>query len=214
MGYAASTLNRYDHAEISILDLARYLGGTRSALEELADQLRYALDNNVFYFIKGRGVPLSLCDEVFAETERFHKQPLDRKIRLKRNQDNVGYLPMSRGTTQGTEIKPNVNEAFFVKRDLPPNHPDVVAKKRFRGTNLWPDDLPGFRETVIAYCDALEALVKKLVPIYAVPLDLPSTYFDSAFAEPQYTFGCRIIRLSRRSNPTNTVLPLMSTPAL
>jgi isopenicillin N synthase-like dioxygenase len=63
----------------------------------------------------------------------------------------------------------------------------VVAQKRFRGTNIWPDDLPGFREIVVAYCSALEALAKKLVPLYAVALDLPADYFDAAFAEPQYT---------------------------
>jgi isopenicillin N synthase-like dioxygenase len=66
------------------------LAGTRSALEELVGKLRYALENIGFYFIKGHGVPQSLFNEVFAETERFRNQPLDRKIRLKRNQDNVG----------------------------------------------------------------------------------------------------------------------------
>ena len=103
-------------------------------------------------------------------------QPLDRKLRLRRNRDNVGYLPMSRGGDPETALKPNVNEAFFLKRDLPANHPDVLARRRFRGSNLWPDDLPGFRETVVAYCDALEGLAKKLVPLYAVALDLPAVF--------------------------------------
>jgi len=52
---------------------------------------------------------------------------------------------------------------------------------------MWPDDLPGFRETIVAYCDALEALVKKMMPLYAVALDLPADYFDAAFADLQYT---------------------------
>ena len=38
---------------------------------------------------------------------------------------------MSRGTTQGTEIKPNVNEAFFVKRDLPPTTPTWWPRNAF-----------------------------------------------------------------------------------
>jgi len=94
---------------------------------------------------------------------------------------------MSRSADPHAAIKPNVNEAFFLKRDLPADHPDVLAGKRFRGMNIWPDDVPGFRETVVAYCDALEALVKKLVPLYAIALDLPADHFDEAFAEPQYT---------------------------
>jgi isopenicillin N synthase-like dioxygenase len=183
----ASATRRSDDVEIPILDLAPYLAGQPGAREKLGTQLCHALENIGFYFIKGHGVPQSLCNAVFAETERFHAQPLDRKMRLRRNQDNVGYLPMSRSTDPRVEIKPNVNEAFFVKRDLPPDHPDVLAHKRFRGSNLWPEDLPGFRETVVAYCDALEALAKKLMPLYAVALDLPANHFDRAFAEPQYT---------------------------
>ena len=167
MGLAAVAPQHYDNAEIPVLDLAPYLAGRTGALEELAGQLRHSLENVGFYFIKDHGVPRSLCDDVFRETERFHAQPLDWKLKLKRNHDNVGYLPMMRSARRDAEIKPNVNEAFFVKRDLPPGHPDVLARKRFRGTNLWPENLPGFRESVVAYCDALEALVKKLVPIYA-----------------------------------------------
>ena len=176
-----------NNSEIPILDLAPYLSGQPGARERLGKQLCHALENIGFYFIKGHGIPQSLIDAAFAATERFHAQPLDRKLRLRRNRDSVGYLPMSRADDSGAAIKPNVNEAFFVKRDLSPDHPDVVAQKRFRGTNIWPDDIPGFRETVVAYCNAIEGLAKKLVPLYAVALDLPADHFDAAFSEPQYT---------------------------
>ena len=106
---------------------------SRARARGSAKQLCHALENIGFYFIKGHGVPQSLIDAAFAETERFHAQPLDRKMRLRRNRDNVGYLPMSRGTDPDAAIKPNVNEAFFLKRDLPADHPDVLAHKRFRG---------------------------------------------------------------------------------
>jgi isopenicillin N synthase-like dioxygenase len=187
MSLAVFAEPRNDDAEISVLDLAPYLAGQSGARERIGKQLCHALENIGFYFIKGHGVPQSLCDAVFAETARFHAQPLDRKLQLRRNRNNVGYLPMSRSADRNAPIKPNVNEAFFLKRDLPTDHPDVLAQKRFRGTNIWPDDLPGFRETVVAYCDALEALVKKMMPLYAVALDLHADYFDEAFADPQYT---------------------------
>jgi len=173
--------------EIPILDLAPYLSGQAGARERLARQLCHALENIGFYFIKGHGVPQSLIDAAFAETARFHARPLEYKMKLQRNRDNVGYLAMSRSADPNAATKPNVNEAFFLKRDLPADHPDVLAHKRFRGANMWPENLPGFRETVVAYCDALEALVKRLVPLYAVALDLPADYFAAAFAEPQYT---------------------------
>ena len=110
------------------------------------------------------------------------------KIRIDRS--NVGYLPM-RGDTLRTSVvqtvtKANQNEALFVARDLAPDHPDVVADRRFRSLNQWPADLPGFRETVVGYCDAMERLVQKLVPLYALALGLPAAYFDGPFADCQY----------------------------
>lgn len=191
MTLAAPAVVVHQDAEIPVLDLALYLAGKPGALEALAVQLRHAFEDIGFYFIKGHGVPRVLCDAVFAEAARFHALPLDEKMKVKRNQSNVGYLPMKGATTRHSQInpnnKPNVNEAFFVKRDLPLDHPDVVVGKRFRGANIWPAGLPGFRETVVAYCDAMEALAKRLVPIYARALDLPADFLAAAFQEPQYT---------------------------
>jgi len=144
MSAAPSPVNSSDAAEIPVLDLAPYLSGQSAAREKLARQLCHALENIGFYFIKGHGVPQSLIDAAFAATARFHAQPLDRKMKLRRNRDNVGYLPMSRSDDPEAAIKPNVNEAFFLKRDLPADHPDVMAGKRFRGATCGPMICPGF----------------------------------------------------------------------
>src|SRR3954447_10742542 len=107
----ASVTRRSDDVEIPVLDLAPYLTGQPGARERLGKELCHALENIGFYFIKGHGVPHSLIDAAFAATEGFHAQSLDRKLRLRRNRDNVGYLPMSRSTDSHSAIKPNVNEA-------------------------------------------------------------------------------------------------------
>jgi len=100
---------------------------------------------------------------IYDAAARFHALPNDEKMKIRIDKHNVGYLPM-KGDTLRTSVvqtvtRPNLNEAFFVARDLGPDHPDVVADRRFRSANQWPV-LPGFRETVMGYCDALEALVK------------------------------------------------------
>ena len=48
-------------------------------------------------------------------------------------------------------------------------------------------NLPGFRDAVLAYQNAMEALGKSLLPLYAAALDLPPDWFDEAFAEPMFT---------------------------
>ena len=85
-----------------------------------------------------------------------------------------------------TSGKPNLVEALFVKRDLAPDHPDVIANKLYRPANQWPDGVPGFRETIVAYCDAMERLCLDMLPVYALALELPADYFNEAFVEPQY----------------------------
>ena len=112
---------------------------------------------------------------------------------LRANAHNVGYMPVNGYVSTRSQVetasRPNLVEAFFVKRDLPPEHPDVCAQIRYRGTNQWPDPeaCPGFRATIVAYCQRMEQLCTRLLPVYAVALDLPPDYFAAAFMEPQYT---------------------------
>ena len=176
--------------EIPVIDLGPYLAGEPGAREKAAEELRHAFEDIGFYFVTNHGVPQSLIDEAFEAARRFHAQPLEQKLEIKLNQYNIGYLPMRGGTTRHSQLnannKPNVNEAFFMARELPADDPDVLGEKPFRTANKWPSDLPGFRDTCLKYVDALEALALKLVPLYALALGLPANHFDEAFAKPMY----------------------------
>ncbi|MFI4998552.1 MAG: isopenicillin N synthase family dioxygenase [Reyranellales bacterium] len=175
---------------IPVVDLGPYLAGEPGAIERSAAELRVALTGIGFYFIVNHGVPQSQIRGVFEQAARFHALPLERKMEIRIDKHNVGYLPMRgdtlRTSTVQTVTKPNLNEALFVARDLPRDHPDVVADRRFRSANRWPADLPGFRQAVVDYCDGMERLVQKLVPLYALALGLPARYFDAPFRDAQY----------------------------
>lgn len=176
--------------EIPVLDLAPYRAGEIGALEPLGAEMRHACETIGFYFVEGHGISQSLVDETFAAVARFHAQPLDAKMALKANTHNIGYMPIKGSVTRSSRVNantmPNLNESFFVKRDLAADHPDVVSGKRFRGANQWPQGVPGFRQTIVEYCDTLEALALSLMPVYAAALDLPEGIFDAPFADPQY----------------------------
>ena len=177
--------------EIPAIDLGPYLAGEPGSLERAGAALRHAFENVGFYFITNHGVPQTLIDATFDAARQFHAQELEAKLALKINQHNIGYLPMRGSVTRHSRInegnKPNLNEAFFVKRDIAADHPDVLANLPFRGANQWPADLPGFRETVIAYQTAMEKLALSLLPLYAIALDLPPDHFTAAFTDPMYT---------------------------
>jgi len=175
---------------IPVIDLGPYLAHEPDAMERAAAELRFALTGIGFYFIVNHGVPESQSRGIFDQAARFHALPLERKMEIRIDKHNVGYLPMRgdtlRTSTVQTVTKPNLNEALFVARDLPDDHPDVLADRRFRSANRWPAGLPGFRESVVAYCETMERLVQRLMPLYALALGLPAAYFDGPFREAQY----------------------------
>ena len=177
--------------EIPVLDLGPYLRGESGAREALGLALRHAFEEVGFYFVVNHGVPQTLIDAAFEAARRFHDQPLDDKLALRMNPDNVGYMPFRTSVTRHSPLnannQPNRVEAYFTKREPPPGHLDQQSGRVFRGPNQWPADLPGFRETVLAYCDALDRLGRSLLPLYAIALDLPADGFDAAFTEPMYT---------------------------
>ncbi|MBR0682803.1 isopenicillin N synthase family oxygenase [Roseomonas eburnea] len=115
-------------------------------------------------------------DRTLAAAAAFHAQPIEKKMELKVDNAMQGYLPMRGSTTRTSTLnannKPNENEAFFVKRE---GEAGV--------TNRWPD-VPGFKETTLAYYEALEALAIRMLPLYARALDLPAEYFDAKCERP------------------------------
>jgi isopenicillin N synthase-like dioxygenase len=173
---------------IPVLDAAPYLAGAPGALDQLAADLRYAFENVGFYYLCSHGIDPAQIRAVFAEAERFHAQPLEAKLALRINEHNIGYMPMkgsvARTSKVNTNTRPSVNEAFFLRRERAPDDPDVLANVKLRGMNRWPADLPGFRDTVLGYMNAMEQLGRRLVPVYARALDLPADYFDAMFEKP------------------------------
>ena len=111
---------------------------------------------------------------------------------LRMNEHNNGYMAMARYTVQTAEVNqgaaPDLNEAFFIKRERPPEDPLRRSGRRFVGPNVWPENLPGFRENVLAYTDAMDRFARRMLPAVAAALDLPPDWFDAAFEESQFSF--------------------------
>jgi len=177
---------------IPVIDLEPYLAGRPNAAAATAAELGHALREVGFFVVVNHRVPQTLIDATFAEARRFHAQPMENKLTLRMNEHNNGYMMLGRYAvwTSGVNAndKPDLNEAFFVKRERSPDDPLVRAGRRFAGPNQWPANLPGFRETVLAYTEAVDALGRRLLPLLALDLDLPPDTFDVAFAESQFSF--------------------------
>jgi len=180
---------------IPVVDVGPYLHGEPGALADTAAQVGAALEGVGFYFVVGHGIDWCLVEQMFAEATRLHALPDEVKTALAFSPNTGGFLKLGGGTSYASDIagevrKPNLNAAFFAYRERPAVDPGVEADTRFRAArNQWPaeTDLPGFKRTVLTYCRSLEDLGLRLLPLYAVALDLPAHHFDDAFVEAQYT---------------------------
>jgi isopenicillin N synthase-like dioxygenase len=171
--------------DIPILDLTSYFAGEPGSLEQTADELRNIGENVGFHYVSGHGVSPGLVDATFAQAERFHALPLEEKMKVKVTDDMRGYMPMKASTTRTSDLsqdnRPNVNEAYFVKREISSDDPDFGTP--YNMPNVWPE-LPGFRDQVVGYYGALEALGRRMLPLYAVALGMPADFFNHAFDRP------------------------------
>lgn len=179
--------------DFPVIDLGDYRAGRPGALAEVARQLRDALQSVGFLIVVNHGIGTGLLDGIVEETRRFHALPLAEKTALATDSggDNgfTGYLAAGgysvRTSTLNANTRPDLNAAFFMDRERAPDDPEVLAGKLFRAPNKWPAGLPGFREFLLGYWDALEAFSRRLLPAFAAALDLPPDYFDRAFDDAQ-----------------------------
>lgn len=171
-----------------VIDIAAFRRGDPGALDRTATALRYACEHVGFYFLAGHGIPDALIADTFDAARQVHAQPLDAKMALKANSDNVGYMPMKGSITKSSAVnqntKPNLNEAFFLKRETPEEAAKLGRPPGQR--NQWPD-LPGFRDRALAYMGAMEALGRSLIPLYERALRLDPGTLAPPFEQPGMT---------------------------
>ncbi len=177
----------YDAAArmIPVIDYGPYFSGKPGALARVAAEVAWACENVGFFYALNHCVADELIERAFAASRRFHALPLEQKLALKLNDNNIGYLPINASVQGASTVhkatRPNQNESFFVSYDRGPDHPDVIAGRPLRGRNQWPSALPGLRADMMAYFNALGAMCDRMLPPFAVALGLPPDYFAPFF---------------------------------
>ena len=175
--------------EIPVIDFGPAFRGEPGGLEAAVAKVRHACENIGFFYMAGHGVPQAVIDAAFAASREFHTMPLEDKMRLRINENNIGYLPfnqsMQRASTVHKNTRPNFNESFFISHDRRADHPDVVAGKPLRGRNQWPEgEQHGqMREAMLRYFKALEGVGDRMLPVLAGALDMPAEHFAPLFAD-------------------------------
>ena len=177
-------------ARIPVVDFGPLFGGEAGALARVAAELQNACEHIGFFYALNHGVPDALVERAFAAARFFHALPIEEKLNLRLNQNNIGYLPLNASVQGASTVhkatRPNQNESFFVSHDRGPDHTDVVANTPLRGRNQWPlatiPGVPQMRRDMMEYFRALDAMCDRMLPAFAVALGMPADFFTPFFA--------------------------------
>jgi isopenicillin N synthase-like dioxygenase len=172
--------------DIPVIDFGPAFRGEPGGLEAVAAQVREASERIGFFYLAGHGVDPAVVDSAFAASREFHALPLEDKLALKLNENNIGYLPvnqsMQRASTVHKATRPNFNESFFISHDRAADHPAVLAGEPLRGRNQWPAGHAAMRAAMVRYFATLDGVGARMLPVLARALDLPADFFDPFFA--------------------------------
>jgi len=179
--------------EIPVVDFAPFLKGSPAERRAVARKIGRACRNIGFFYLTGHGIPRSMVDGVFAEARRFFALPPEKKraIAIENSPCHRGYFALG-----GENLDPkqqveagDFKEGIKIGRDLPLDHPLVRAGTPLHGPDQWPTDLPGWRETMQGYYDAMVKLGREVMHAFALALELPEDYFDRWLTGPMATLG-------------------------
>ncbi len=162
---------------LPLIDVSPLSSADAAARAALAQRIGQACRTIGFFAITGHGVPQALREATFREAARFFAQPLAAKAPLARglHGPNRGYVGL--GTEALDEhTLPDLKEAYNLMWT------DGVQAP----PNVWPA-LPGWRETVQAYFDAVLAVGRRLHQAFALDLGVDEPFFADKLDHPMAT---------------------------
>ena len=135
--------------------------------------------------ISGHGVPQTLVEEAFATVGAFFDQPAAVKDRWRpaRSAAARGYHALATknlAKTLGYDNPADLREQFYigplVNRAAEFAH--IPGAAELYAENLWPEVPASYRAVFTAYYQALEALGRSLMSLFALSLGMPERFFD------------------------------------
>ena len=160
---------------LPIVDLGPLPGGDRDARARIVAELRKACLGHGFFYLVNHGISAALMEEVVTQARRFFA--LDEATKRQIEQDHssgLGYGRMGGKAIDGDVGAPVKEEFYYARKTVP----------GMTGFNRWPSDLPGFREPLEHYIEALHHLAETVMSLLAETLDLPADHFAAFCKEP------------------------------
>ena len=153
---------------------------------DVAAAFRRAYGDVGFAYLEAHGVEPDLVDAAFKASRRFHALPLEDKLALGVNAQHRGYMPFAESKIVSSSIqkatKPNLSESLMVMHEVE-SEEEARPDDPLAGPNQWPA-LPGFREAISAYEQALGRLARRLVAVFETALGAEAGTLSRSFEHP------------------------------
>ncbi len=140
-----------------------------------ADDLGASFTRYGFAVVADHGLDETVIEAAIADAKAFFALPED--VKRAYHQPGTGG---ARGLTPfGTEAAKDakavdLKEFWHTGRELPAGH----AYGRYMRANLWPSEVPGFKDHLYGMFDALDTLGRKILKAIARYMDLGDDYFE------------------------------------
>jgi isopenicillin N synthase-like dioxygenase len=145
-------------------------------LADLSQELGDSFEEFGFAIVRDHGVPQDLIHRAEDKAKAFFALPEADKMQYKipGGGGARGYTPFGIETAKGATAR-DLKEFWHVGRELPKGDP----LERFMAPNVWPAEVPGFRETFEELYAALENSGRRILSAIALYLGLQEHYFDA-----------------------------------
>lgn len=169
-----------DFSKLPIIDVGPLVTRAGDRLE-LTAQIAGACRESGFFYIVGHSVDDHLQQRLEEVSRDFFAQDLAAKLDIRMEMGGRawrGYFPVGGELTSG---KPDRKEGLYFGAELTDDHPLVRSGTPMHGPNLFPRNIPLFRETVLEYLEAMTRLGHAMMEGIALSLGLNESYFAERY---------------------------------
>lgn len=160
---------------IPSLDLGDFYKGDASAKGKFVQTLGEAYNNIGFVAIRNHFLTTEMQDLLYAAIKKFFS--LSDNVKAKYEDKNIagqrGYTGKGKEHAKGRNTG-DLKEFYHVGQDLP----TAALEKENYPANIWPAEVPEFREAALDVFRALEKTGTYMLQAIALYLNLPEKYFD------------------------------------
>ncbi len=180
-----------DHiASVSLTDAGR-------DPKSFSDELGQSFVDYGFAIVRDHGIPQDLIERAEQLSKEFFALPdeVKRKYLIPGGGGARGYTAFGVETAKGAQAF-DLKEFWHVGRELPAGHKfrDVMAD------NIWPEEIPGFKETYLALYDAFDDAGVKVLRAIARFLKVDEEFFTDTVRDGNSVM--RLLHYPAQDEPT------------